>query len=160
MREVVVPLYRCAAYEQDLRFYLGRVGPNDDGDDGWRRLLPANTATQAYVVHLRHLAATQPLLLLAHAFTQHLAGLSGGVVLRRMARKHMALPQDQGTAIFEYPGGPEMKVCVVVLRAAACGTAPGLRFSAARLPVVLCCTRTSCLAPSLTQAWLAVPPRR
>jgi heme oxygenase len=36
------------------------------------------------------------LLLLAHAFTQHLAGLSGGRIIKRLARKYMRLPEDKG----------------------------------------------------------------
>lgn len=42
------------------------------------------------------MASQRPLLLLAHTFTQHTAGLSGGRVVKRMARKYMQLPEEQG----------------------------------------------------------------
>lgn len=48
------------------------------------------------MARLREVARERPLLLLAHAFTQHTAGLSGGRVVKRMARKYMGLPEDQG----------------------------------------------------------------
>jgi hypothetical protein len=56
---------------------------------------------QAYAARLRQLAAEQPLLLLAHAFTQHLAGLSGGRIIKRLCRRYMALPQDKGARLWE-----------------------------------------------------------
>jgi hypothetical protein len=142
MAEVMEPLWRVPAYEQDLRFHLG---------PDWRQQIPTSPAIQvggqwhgvqskgrccaccaalagalancmfvaigsgccssqsqtpipplpaprpqAYSARLRRLAAEQPLLLLAHAFTQHLAGLSGGRIIKRLARKYMKLPDDKG----------------------------------------------------------------
>ncbi|KAI3429775.1 hypothetical protein D9Q98_010088 [Chlorella vulgaris] len=100
MRDVLEPLWRVPAYEADLQFYLG---PN------WREQLVTSPAIEAYIARLRELSEKQPVLLLAHAFTQHMAGLSGGRILKRLARKHMKLPEDKGTAIFEFPGGLELK---------------------------------------------------
>ncbi len=42
---------------------------------------------EAYLTHLRQLAATSPCLLLAHSYTQHSALLSGGQIIKRMARR-------------------------------------------------------------------------
>ncbi|PRW60607.1 40S ribosomal S21-2 [Chlorella sorokiniana] len=100
LRPTLEPLWRVPAYEKDLEFYLGK---------DYAEQIPRNAAIQAYVDRCRQLADSQPLLLLAHAFTQHTAGLSGGRVLKKMARKYMQLPEDQGTAIFEFPGGVELK---------------------------------------------------
>lgn len=100
LKATLQPLWRVPAYEADLAFYLG---------PSWRARIPASAAVDAYVARLREVARERPLLLLAHAFTQHTAGLSGGRVVKRMARKYMGLPEDQGTAIFEFPGGVELK---------------------------------------------------
>lgn len=100
LREVMGPLLRVPAYEADLQFYLGQ---------GWREKIPLSPSIHAYVARLREIAADRPLLLLAHAFTQHTAGLSGGRIVKRMARKYMALPEDKGTAIFDFGGGVELK---------------------------------------------------
>lgn len=100
LRPTLEPLWRVPAYEKDLEFFLGK---------DYAEQIPRNEAIQAYVDRCRELGDSQPLLLLAHAFTQHTAGLSGGRVLKKMARKYMQLPEDQGTAIFEFPGGVELK---------------------------------------------------
>ncbi|KAL4422440.1 hypothetical protein ABPG75_008637 [Micractinium tetrahymenae] len=100
LKPTLQPLWRVPAYEADLAFYLG---------PDWRARIPASKAVDAYVARLREVAVEWPLLLLAHTFTQHTAGLSGGRVVKRMARKYMHLPEDQGTAIFEFPGGVELK---------------------------------------------------
>jgi heme oxygenase len=51
---------------------------------------------------LASLAASEPLLLLAHAQTMYVALLAGGTVLARMLRAARALPPGEGTAIFDF----------------------------------------------------------
>lgn len=69
----------------------------------WRDTVPVTPEIQAYLDHMEALASSaRPYLLLAHSYTQHLAVLSGGQIIRGLARKGMALPKDQGTAAFEY----------------------------------------------------------
>jgi heme oxygenase len=48
----------------------------------------------AYTAHLHALSATQPALLLAHAYVRYLGDLSGGQVLRRRVAKAYALDAD------------------------------------------------------------------
>lgn len=49
------------------------------------------------------LAADSPFLLIVHAYTQHMALLAGGQILRRSVRGALQLgPDDPGTAIFEF----------------------------------------------------------
>lgn len=44
----------------------------------------------------------KPLLLIAHAYTQHMALLAGGQIMRRSVRGSLQLgPDDPGTAAFE-----------------------------------------------------------
>jgi heme oxygenase len=59
-------------------------------------------AVTAYTEHLDALGESRPLLLLAHSYTQHLAMAMGGQIIRRHARKAMKLPEDEGTAVFEF----------------------------------------------------------
>lgn len=70
----------------------------------WARLVASGQteAVAAYKEHLRKLAAQQPLLLLAHAYTQYMAMAAGGQIIRRAARRQMGLPEDRGTAAFEF----------------------------------------------------------
>lgn len=88
-------LYRTQGLEEDLAYYLG---------ENWREVVGAPApAILAYTEHLRELGeGKQVAALLAHSFTQHLALASGGQVIKRMARKHMGLPEDKGTAAFDY----------------------------------------------------------
>jgi heme oxygenase len=70
----------------------------------WRQQLPNTPELHSYLAHLKQLAASRPYTLLAHAYTQHLAILSGGQILKGLIRKTLDLPQNEGTAAFEYPG--------------------------------------------------------
>jgi hypothetical protein len=63
---------------------------------------PPEPPTVEYTARLASLAASEPLLLLAHAQTMYLALLAGGAVLARMLRVARALPPGEGTAIFEF----------------------------------------------------------
>lgn len=87
---VARPLYRASAFKQDLCFYFG----HDQWEQELRRrsLFPA---VQAYLDHLKALAGSQPLLLAAHSFTQHLAVASGGQIISKLVKKGLALSQNQ-----------------------------------------------------------------
>ncbi len=75
------PLYRASAFAKDLEYYLGPE---------WRNLIKNTSwtpALQGYIKHLDTISANQPLLLMAHSYTQHLAVASGGQILSRMVRR-------------------------------------------------------------------------
>lgn len=82
-------LSRKEALEEDVDFWHGSL-PN--------RISPA---TQDYVDRIQYLAKTDPLLLLAHAYTRYLGDLSGGKILARVARKAMQLDTD-GLDFYEF----------------------------------------------------------
>lgn len=75
---------------------------------------PALPLLQAYIARLRELSEKQLVLLLAHAFTQHMAGLSGGRILKRLARKHMKLPEDKGVWLALSVHGSVTQLCFTV----------------------------------------------
>jgi heme oxygenase len=59
----------------------------------------------AYTAHLHALSATQPALLLAHAYVRYLGDLSGGQVLRRRVAKAYALDADGAGVEFWFREG-------------------------------------------------------
>ncbi|KAJ9504762.1 hypothetical protein QJQ45_023605 [Haematococcus lacustris] len=90
-------LYRHEAFATDLELFLGK---------DWRAACPPSPQVLKYTQHLAQLAAEQPTLLLAHSFTQHLAVLSGGQIIKRAARKKLRLAEQEGTAAYEYKASP------------------------------------------------------
>ena len=85
----------------------------------WHGSLPnrISPATQDYVNRIQFLARTDPLLLLAHAYTRYLGDLSGGKILPRVARKAMKLDAD-GLDFYHFENIPSAKVFKDQYRAA------------------------------------------
>ena len=82
-------LHRKEALKEDLDF--------------WHTSIPAvSPATQDYIDRIRDLSHSNPLLLLAHAYTRYLGDLSGGKVLARVARRALQL-QDDVLAFYQFP---------------------------------------------------------
>ncbi len=88
--------HRRAPLEVDL---LALHGP------GWADALPVAATMQAYVQHLQHLTATNPLALVAHVYTRSLGDLHGGQILKDRVTRMLALPDHAGTAFYDF--GPE-----------------------------------------------------
>ena len=91
-------LSRKEALEEDVDFWHGSV-PSE-------RVSPA---TRDYVDRIQYLAKSDPLLLLAHAYTRYLGDLSGGKILARVARKAMQLGTD-GLDFYEFQHVPSAKL--------------------------------------------------
>jgi heme oxygenase len=83
-------LHRCEALQEDVDFWHSTSSPS------------ISPATQEYMDRIDHLCETNPLLLLAHAYTRYMGDLSGGKVLARVARRALQL-QDDGLAFYEFP---------------------------------------------------------
>ena len=86
-------LDRTAALREDVDFWHGDTVP------------PPSQATQDYMARLDALAADEPLLLLAHAYTRYLGDLSGGKVLSRVACRALHLDRHtmEGLAFYQFP---------------------------------------------------------
>jgi hypothetical protein len=68
-------------------------------------------ATQDYIHRLHHIAETDPLLLLAHAYTRYLGDLSGGKVLARVARRALSLNKtNEGLEFYHFEQISSMKL--------------------------------------------------
>lgn len=93
-------LARTPKLEQDLAFYYGA---------DWRSQIHPSPKGQAYVAHLQDLSATDPSLLVAHAYVRYMGDLSGGQSLRNITRSALSLPPDQGTGLHEFDQLPTVE---------------------------------------------------
>ena len=80
-------LNRTEALAEDVEFFHGL---------DWELKHPlTSVATQEYINRIQTISQTEPLLVLAHAYTRYLGDLSGGKVLARVAKRALRL---QGTS--------------------------------------------------------------
>jgi heme oxygenase (biliverdin-producing, ferredoxin) len=93
-------LNRAANLERDLAFYYG---------DTWRDQVIPLPAGQVYVDRLYEISNTDPVLLIAHAYTRYMGDLSGGQALKNIVRSALNLPPDQGTALHEFEQLPTIE---------------------------------------------------
>ncbi len=77
----------------DLAFYYG---------EAWQEQIQVSPAGQAYRDRLQTLAANDPILLIAHAYTRYMGDLSGGQSLRHVVRSALSLPAGLGTKFYEF----------------------------------------------------------
>lgn len=69
-----------------------------------RRAGPPTKEVQTYIHRIEAISRDAPHLLIAHAYTQHMAILAGGQSLRTSVRRSLQIhPRDPGTAAFEFP---------------------------------------------------------
>ncbi len=87
-------LWRKASLEADLEYYYGA---------DWRSQVAPSPACTKYLQRLREVSQQDPLLLVGHAYTRYMGDLSGGQVLKKIAKQAMGLG-DRGTAFYEFEG--------------------------------------------------------
>ena len=80
-------LNRTQALQEDVDFW------HSDLKEGVEP--PVSPASQDYIDRINYLEATNPLLLLAHAYTRYLGDLSGGKILARVARRALRLDKSE-----------------------------------------------------------------
>lgn len=68
--------YRTAAFESDLKFYLGTDWKKTHAD-------PPREVVQKYLDHLKELHANQPILLVAYVYHLYMGLLSGGQIIQK-----------------------------------------------------------------------------
>lgn len=93
-------IYRTANLERDLAFYYGQ---------DWREQIVPLPAGVVYVNRIHEIANTDPVLLIAHAYTRYMGDLSGGQALKNIVRSALNLPPDQGTALHEFEQLPTVE---------------------------------------------------
>ena len=110
--KLIVPgLGRRQALAADCEYFYG---------ENWSDHITPSEACQQYVNRIRDVAATQPELLVAHAYTRYMGDLSGGQILKGIAEKALLLT-DGGLDFYEFPEIPDTKAFKVEYRAALDG---------------------------------------
>lgn len=99
----IKPLYfpelnRTANLEKDLEFYYGK---------DWKKQISLLPAAQTYIKRIREIAASDPVLLLAHSYTRYMGDLSGGQMFQKIAQNALKLEGYQGTSFYQFEQIPD-----------------------------------------------------
>lgn len=87
-------LHRHEALAQDLEYFYG---------EDWQSQVSCSPATQHYVDRIHEIGQTDPVLLVAHAYTRYMGDLSGGQVLKKVAQRALRLPPTgEGVKFYEF----------------------------------------------------------
>nr|YP_009399324.1 Heme oxygenase [Kapraunia schneideri]ARW68930.1 Heme oxygenase [Kapraunia schneideri] len=86
-------LYRKASLEKDLQYYYG---------NNWLQEIKPSPATQSYINRIHQISYTAPELLIAHSYTRYIGDLSGGQILKNIAKSAMQLSDDLGTSFYDF----------------------------------------------------------
>ena len=86
-------LNRLNSLEQDLEFFYGT---------NWRSEAKATPAAQAYVDRIKEISKESPELLIGHHYTRYIGDLSGGQILKSIAKKAMNLEGKGGLRFYEF----------------------------------------------------------
>ncbi|MGZ8491955.1 MAG: biliverdin-producing heme oxygenase [Gemmatirosa sp.] len=89
-----VELARAARLACDLKVIAGAA---------WETTLDPLPGARAYAERLEHLAAVDPVRLVAHAYVRYLGDLSGGRHLARAVQRALAVSPERGAAFYEFP---------------------------------------------------------
>nr|YP_010903689.1 heme oxygenase [Hypnea wynnei]WCH56541.1 heme oxygenase [Hypnea wynnei] len=86
-------LYRQSSLCKDLFYYYGC---------DWKDLIQPSLATRTYVNRIHEIGTAQPELLIAHAYTRYMGDLSGGQILKKIAKSAMGLSDQDGTEFYDF----------------------------------------------------------
>ena len=94
----ILPIYfdqlnRKKSLEKDLSYYYG---------SDWLSLVSPSPITQIYVDRIHEIGKNQPELLVAHVYTRYMGDLSGGQILKNIAKNAMQLSDDYGTEFYVF----------------------------------------------------------
>ena len=86
-------LFRMKTLEEDLRFYYG---------DAWINEIIISKSAQTYVNRIHLIAKESPELLVGHHYTRYIGDLSGGQILKKIAKKALNLKGSDGLNFYEF----------------------------------------------------------
>tara|TARA_Y100001970_G_scaffold132360_1_gene163281 strand:+ start:16629 stop:17339 length:711 start_codon:yes stop_codon:yes gene_type:complete len=86
-------LFRQKTLENDLNFYYG---------DNWKNEIKISISAQAYVDRIHLVAKETPELLVGHHYTRYIGDLSGGQILKKIAKKALNLDGNKGLNFYEF----------------------------------------------------------
>lgn len=86
-------LNRKDSLSEDLNYYYGI---------DWSTIIEPSPATKIYIERIHNIGKKQPELLVAHSYTRYLGDLSGGQILKKIARGAMNLSDERGTKFYDF----------------------------------------------------------
>ena len=86
-------LFRTQTLVDDLKFYYG---------NNWSDQITISKSAQSYVNRIKLVAAESPELLVGHHYTRYIGDLSGGQILKKIAKKALNLEGDEGLSFYEF----------------------------------------------------------
>tara|TARA_Y100000589_G_scaffold51109_1_gene42575 strand:+ start:108 stop:818 length:711 start_codon:yes stop_codon:yes gene_type:complete len=86
-------LFRKKTLENDLNFYYG---------DNWKDEIKISNSAQSYVDRIRLVAKESPELLVGHHYTRYIGDLSGGQILKKIAKKALNLDGNNGLNFYDF----------------------------------------------------------
>ena len=89
-----VLLFRTAFIQRDLRYYYGPM---------WREKQIPTEACNKYCYRINEVAEKDPYLLIAHHYTRYIGDLSGGQILKGIAKKALNPPEGEGLHFYDFP---------------------------------------------------------
>jgi heme oxygenase len=93
-------LNRQASLEKDMVFYYG---------DDWQKQISPSKVAQTYITRIEQLSASEPALLIGHAYTRYMGDLSGGQMLQKIAQSALKLSGYEGTSFYNFEQIPDKK---------------------------------------------------
>ena len=69
----------------------------------WREKAKPSEACNTYCYRIREVAENDPYLLIAHHYTRYIGDLSGGKILRGIAKKALNPPVGEGLHFYDFP---------------------------------------------------------
>ena len=70
--------------------------------NNWSKLIEPSAATKVYVDRIHKISYNNPELLIAHSYTRYIGDLSGGQILKKIAKSAMQLPENSGSAFYDF----------------------------------------------------------
>ena len=86
-------LFRQKSLENDLYFYYGA---------NWKKEISISASAKIYVQRIHYVAKESPELLVGHHYTRYIGDLSGGQILKKIAKKALNLNDSDGLNFYEF----------------------------------------------------------
>ena len=86
-------LFRKETLENDLKYYFG---------EDWEKEITISKSAEEYVQRIRTVAENSPELLVGHHYTRYIGDLSGGQILKNIAKKALNLNGNNGLNFYEF----------------------------------------------------------
>ena len=86
-------LFRKGTLENDLSYYYG---------NNWKNEIEISNSAKSYVERIKLVAKESPELLVGHHYTRYIGDLSGGQILKKIAKKALNIEGNKGLDFYEF----------------------------------------------------------